>query len=289
METLTGKMQRYVKDNQNFLYGDALVADTSQERQIQCFLSATDVCKQAVCLNVSPLSGNLQRKKHAENGREKNMVQQEEIVVKGGKVYAFFKRCFDIVSSFVMIILLSWLFAVLALAVAFSSKGKVVFCDKRVGKKGKSIFVYKFRTMFADAESNIDKYLTPQQKQQWERERKLDNDPRITKVGRFLRKTSLDELPQLFNILFGTLSVVGPRPITEAELDNFTPYQQEKLLSVKPGLTGYWQVYGRSNATYETGERQRQELAYLSKRGFFFDLKLIFLTIPAVLRRDGAK
>ncbi len=213
----------------------------------------------------------------------------EEIVVRGGKGYAFCKRTFDIVSSFVMILLCSPLFVVLSVLVLFSSKGKIFFNDIRVGKNGKTIKVYKFRTMVADAETNIDKYLTPEEKAQWERERKLPNDPRITKLGKFLRCSSLDELPQLFNILFGTLSVVGPRPITEQELENFTPYQRKKLLSVRPGLTGYWQVYGRSSATYETGERQKQELAYLPKRGFFYDLKLIFLTIPAVLKRNGAK
>ncbi len=213
----------------------------------------------------------------------------EEIVVRGGKCYAISKRAFDIVSSFFMILLCSPLFIVLSVLVMFSSKGKIIFKDIRVGKKGKLIKVYKFRTMVADAETNVDKYLTPEQKATWEKERKLDDDPRITKIGRFLRRSSLDELPQLFNILFGSLSVVGPRPITTQELKNFTPYEQEKLLSVRPGLTGYWQVYGRSSATYETGERQKQELAYLPKRGFFYDLKLIFLTIPAVLKRNGAK
>lgn len=212
----------------------------------------------------------------------------EEIVVRGGKCYAFFKRCFDVVSSFVMILLCSWLMLLLGLIVACSSKGKIIYRDARVGKNGKKINVYKFRTMVADS-ANLDKYFLPEQKQQWEKERKVDNDPRITKIGKVLRKTSLDELPQLFNILFGSLSVVGPRPITQMELQNFSEYQQQKLLAVKPGLTGYWQVYGRKSATYENGERQKLELEYLSKRGFFFDLKLIFCTIPAVLRRDGAK
>jgi lipopolysaccharide/colanic/teichoic acid biosynthesis glycosyltransferase len=127
-------------------------------------------------------------------------------------------------------------------------------------------------------------------KQKWIEERKLDNDPRITKVGKFLRKTSLDELPQLLNIFAGSISIVGPRPIKNYELlSAYTPYQIEKLLSVKPGLTGYWQVYGRSNVTYETGERQKEELAYLPKRGAWMDLKIIFLTIPAVLKKRGAK
>ena len=143
--------------------------------------------------------------------------------------------------------------------------------------------------MYYDAESNIDKYLTPEQKETWLRERKLDNDPRITKLGRILRKTSLDELPQLFNILFGSMSVVGPRPISTKELDNFTDEELEILFTAKPGLTGYWQVYGRSDVDFESGERQRLELEYFSKRSFWFDIGLIFKTIPSVLSSKGAK
>lgn len=220
---------------------------------------------------------------------EENIVTTEEIIVRGGKLYATFKRCFDISSSFVMIILCSPLLLFLSILVAFSSRGRIIYRDKRVGKHGKTISVYKFRTMVYDAEKNIEKYLSAEQMALWQKERKLDNDPRITRIGRFLRRSSLDELPQLFNILFGSLSVVGPRPVSERELNNFSEEQREKLLSVKPGLTGCWQVYGRKSATYENGDRQRLELSYLSKRGFFFDLKLIFLTIPAVLKREGAK
>lgn len=219
---------------------------------------------------------------------EEKIVEKEKIIVKGGRAYAFFKRAFDLVVSLFAILLLSWLLLILFIIQIFATKGHPVFADKRVGKNKKPISVYKFRSMYYDAETNIDKYLTPEQKEIWLRERKLDKDPRITKIGNFLRKTSLDELPQLFNILFGTMSVVGPRPITEKELENFNEDELKVLLSAKPGLTGYWQVYGRSDVDFESGERQRLELEYFSKRGFWFDIGLIFKTIPAVLKSKGA-
>ena len=210
--------------------------------------------------------------------------------LKGNWFYFLIKRLFDLFNSFLAIILLSLVLLAVAIAVKCSSKGPAIFADKRVGKNGKEIKVLKFRSMYIDAESNIDKYLTPEQKEIWLRERKLDDDPRITKVGKFIRKTSLDELPQLFNIFIGTMSFVGTRPITRRELtENFTEEEQKILTSGKPGLTGYWQVYGRGQAEYETGERQKLELEYFYRRGLFFDLKLLFLTIPAVLKHKGAK
>ena len=219
----------------------------------------------------------------------KNTIQEEEIKVRGGWWYAFTKRIFDFLSSLILILLISWFLLIIFIINIFATKGHPFFNDKRIGKKGKKIKVFKFRTMYYDAESNIDKYLTPEQKEIWLRERKIDNDPRITKFGKFLRKTSIDELPQLFNILFGTLSVVGPRPITQKELSNFTDYQLSIILKAKPGLTGYWQVYGRSNVDFESGERQKLELEYFKHRGFWFDLGLCFKTIPAVLKHRGAK
>lgn len=218
-------------------------------------------------------------------------LQREEIKlnkVKGNWWYYMWKRLFDFFSSLVVILLLSWLFIILFIIQIFATKGHPIFADKRIGKKGKLIKVYKFRSMYYDAE-NVDKYFTPDQKEIWLRERKVDNDPRITKFGKFLRKTSLDELPQLFNILFGSMSVVGPRPISKKELDNFYPSELEILYKAKPGLTGYWQVVGRSNIDFASGERQKIELEYFTKRGFWFDLGLVFRTIPAVLRHKGAK
>lgn len=211
------------------------------------------------------------------------------IEVRGGKLYAFLKRLEDIVASLLAIIILFIPMLIIGLLVKLTSKGPVFFKDKRVGKGGKEIVVLKFRSMYIDAESNIDKYLTEEQKIQWVRERKLDPDPRITKVGRFIRKTSLDELPQIFNIFKGDLSIVGPRPITKKEMDtNYNDYEKSILTLARPGLTGYWQVCGRSNVNYESGERQKLELEYFEKRGFWFDIGIIFKTIPAVLRKRGA-
>lgn len=222
--------------------------------------------------------------------KKTNNENPKERKLKGNWFYFAVKRLVDLLASFFAILLLSLVLIGVAIAVKCSSKGPAIFADKRVGKNGKEIKVLKFRSMYIDAESNIDKYLTPEQKEIWLRERKLENDPRITKVGRFIRKTSLDELPQLFNIFIGTMSFVGTRPITVRELEtHFTEEEQNIIKSGKPGLTGYWQVYGRGEAEYETGERQKLELEYFYKRGLFFDLKILFLTIPAVLKHKGAK
>lgn len=231
-----------------------------------------------------------QMKKEIESIDTKNT--DEEIVIKGNKSYLFFKRVLDIVVSFISIVFLmvTLIFPIISVLVLISTRGKVIFKDERMGLNKKKISIYKFQTMFSDAETNLDKYLDENQKKKWQKERKLDDDPRVTKLGKFLRKTSLDELPQLFNILGGSLSLVGPRPITKQELEsNFTEYEQNQLMKVKPGLTGYWQVKDRSLATYESGERQKEELYYLPRRGLWFDIKIILLTIPAIFKGKGAK
>ena len=204
--------------------------------------------------------------------------------------YRFWKRTFDIFVSAFAILLLSLLLIVLTILVLIFSKGSPIFKDKRVGKDFKKINVYKFRSMYIDAETNVDKYLNKAQKKQWKKERKVEHDPRVTPIGRVLRKTSLDELPQLFNILFGSMSFVGPRPITESELSqHFTEEQQKIYVSARPGLIGYWGVKGRSNVEFKSGVRQKLELDYFKLRGLFFDLGLMFRVIPAVLKGSGAK
>lgn len=200
-------------------------------------------------------------------------------------IYLFLKRMFDIIISLVGIIVLSPLFLILAVAIKIDSDGPVFFVHKRIGYKGKKLNVYKFRTMIANAEELL-KTLTPEQKREFKQSFKLDNDFRITRVGKFLRKTSLDELPQLLNVLIGNMALVGPRPVIEVELSKYGKYK-DKFLSVKPGLTGYWQANGRSNTTYD--ERVAMDMYYIDHMFITLDLLIMIQTIGAVIRKEGAK
>jgi lipopolysaccharide/colanic/teichoic acid biosynthesis glycosyltransferase len=201
------------------------------------------------------------------------------------KVYLCIKRLFDILFSVLGLIILSPLFLLIMLVIKLDSKGPCFFVHKRVGKKGKTIGVYKFRTMVDNAEEML-KHLTAEQEKEFKENFKMENDFRITKVGNILRKTSLDELPQLLNILKGDMSFIGPRPVIEMELEKYDKYQN-KFLSVTPGLTGYWQANGRSDTTYE--ERVNMDMYYIDHMNIFLDIKIIFQTIRAVIKKEGAK
>ena len=176
------------------------------------------------------------------------------------------------------------LFIVLAILVKLDSKGPIFFSHKRIGKNGKIIGIYKFRSMVSNSEE-IFKNFTEEQKKEFEKNFKLDDDPRITKIGGFLRKTSLDELPQLLNIIKGDMSVVGPRPIVRAEVEKYGVCA-DKLFSVKPGLTGFWQANGRSDTTYE--ERVQMDMYYIDNRSFLLDIRIILKTVISVIRKEGA-
>lgn len=202
-------------------------------------------------------------------------------------VYHFIKRAVDIVGSLVGIVLLSPVFLILSFLVKWEDGGNIFYGHIRVGYHGKKIKVYKFRSMKMNVK-NLEKLLTPEQLEQYRTEFKIDNDPRITKIGNVLRKLSLDELPQLFNILKGDISIVGPRPIVEKETQIYGD-DVEKLLSVKPGLTGYWQAYARNNATYESGERQKMEMYYVDNNSLWLDIKILFKTVISVLKKEGAQ
>ena len=199
------------------------------------------------------------------------------------KVYLAIKRLIDIIGSLIGIILLSPLYIIIAILIKFDSPGKVVFGHTRKGKGGKDIKVYKFRTMYSNA-SEIFESFTPEQKEEYYKNFKLDNDPRVTKLGGFLRKTSLDELPQLFNILKGDMTIIGPRPIVEKEVEKYGD-KAEKLFSVVPGLGGYWQANGRSDTTYE--ERVEMDMYYIDNMSFWLDAKILFQTAISVLKGEG--
>lgn len=209
-------------------------------------------------------------------------VQQKRRQKRG---YLFAKRLFDIVLSLIglAIGLVPMLF--ISLAIVLESPGPAIYLHHRVGKNGKPLALFKFRSMFADADEMVEDF-TPEQKEEWERNFKLEDDPRITKVGKFLRRTSLDELPQLVNVLIGGLSIVGPRPVVQKELEKYGD-KQDMFLSVTPGLTGYWQAYARSSCSYE--KRMEMELHYVENASFWWDVKIFFATFGAVIRGDGAR
>lgn len=206
-------------------------------------------------------------------------------VTLGKKIYGGVKRVFDFFISLIGIIILSPLFLIIMLAIKIDSKGPCFFIHKRIGKNGKTIGVYKFRSMVVNAEELLKK-LTPEQEKEFKENFKMENDFRITKVGKILRKTSLDELPQLLNILKGNMSLVGPRPVIKDELEKYGEYK-DKFLSVTPGLTGYWQANGRSNTTYE--ERVQMDMYYIDHMSLLLDIKIMFQTVVAVIKKEGAK
>lgn len=216
-------------------------------------------------------------------------------------LYLAVKRCFDFAASMCVSIVLLIPLMILALLVMIKDAGNPFYVQKRVGKGGKELRIVKFRSMKKGAD-NLEKMLTPEQLEEYRREYKLEDDPRLLGwekpgdgkncFGAMIRRTSLDELPQIvWNICIkGNMSVVGPRPILRDELkEYYTPEQQAMLLSVKPGLTGYWQAYARNNATYETGERQQMELYYVQNQSLRLDIKILFATVGAVLKERGAK
>ena len=209
----------------------------------------------------------------------------EAIEPKEGHVYIFCKRAMDIIGSLAGLILLSPLLLIIAIAIKIEDpKGNIIFGHKRVGKDGKLFPCYKFRSMFANAEE-MKKNFTEEQKKEYAETFKLKDDPRITKVGKFTRKTSIDELPQLFNILKGEMSIVGPRPIVTDELEFYGEYEKY-YKSVKPGLTGLWQVNGRSNTTYD--ERVDLDMEYVSSRNTIKDLYIIMKTVVKVIKKEGS-
>lgn len=199
------------------------------------------------------------------------------------KVYYFFKRFFDVFLILVAMPCLIPVFALISLVIRLDSKGKIFYKQERVGINGKIFYIYKFRSMVTDADKMLD-----QLKDLNEADGpvfKIKNDPRITRVGRFMRKHSIDELPQLINVLKGDMSLVGPRPALPSEVETYNEYQKQRL-SVTPGLTCYWQISGRSQVSFD--EWMDFDMKYIKDQNLLLDLKLILLTMKEVMVCTGA-
>ena len=223
-----------------------------------------------------------------QNGLQERTFETTYKANTGNGIYKFVKRAFDFIVALVAIVAISPLLLIISAIVYLGDPGPVIYGQLRIGKNGKAFKMWKFRSMYKNADKMIDQ-LTDEQRQQYITEFKIDNDRRITPVGNFLRKTSLDELPQLFNVLCNDMSLVGPRPLIESEIQTYYADMFDTLLSMKPGVTGYWQAYARNNATYQSGQRQQMEMYYVNHASIMLDIRILFRTVVSVLRKDGAK
>lgn len=202
---------------------------------------------------------------------------------RGGLWYLIIKRVFDIIFSGLVCVVGLIPSAILCAAICADSPGSPMFRQERIGLHGKKIYIFKFRSMVSDAHEHPERYMTPDQLEVWKREQKLDDDPRVTRIGKFLRRTSLDEIPQFLNVLKGDLSVIGPRPVTESETYEFGNARNE-FLSCKPGITGWWQVTERNEAIWENGSRQLLELFYVRHASLALDMRIFVKTFKAMGR-----
>jgi len=221
------------------------------------------------------------------NTHEKTIIHQTMLAekdVRGGLVYRIIKRIIDISLAIVGLICLFPVLIIVALLIKSENmKGSVLFSQIRIGKKGKAFKLYKFRSMVIDAEEKLEDlvYLNEVTGAMF----KIKEDPRVTRVGKIIRRTSIDELPQLWNVLLGEMSIVGPRPPLPREVEIYTTFQKQRLL-VTPGCTGLWQVRGRSNLNFD--KMVELDLYYIQKRSVWLDMKIIVVTVFQVLMRRGA-
>lgn len=215
-------------------------------------------------------------------------MQEKQLEVEGESsvefsLYEVIKRLIDVVCSFLGVLVLSPLFIIIAIIIKTTSKGPVFFSQKRVGKNGKEFDMYKFRSMVVNAEELKEKLAA--QNEMSGPMFKMKDDPRVTKVGKFIRKTSIDELPQLWNVLKGNMSLVGPRPSLPKEVAQFEKWMYRRL-EVKPGLTCYWQVSGRNNIDFE--DWMKLDIKYVDERSTWIDIKLIFKTVGVLFGDKNA-
>ena len=203
-------------------------------------------------------------------------------------IFLCFKRLFDILISLIGLVFLIPVLLIIKICYMISGDFKsIIFKHKRIGKNGKVFNMYKIRTMVPNALEELEEILKdPKMKKEWDENHKFDDDPRVTKLGKVLRKASIDEIPQFINIFIGDMSFIGPRPMTKEEVDDYKA-NKDKLLSMKPGLTGWWACNGRSNI--EPEERKKLELYYIDNCSVLLDIKIMFKTIIKVIQKEGAK
>jgi exopolysaccharide biosynthesis polyprenyl glycosylphosphotransferase len=199
----------------------------------------------------------------------------------------FVKRCFDVVGAAAVLIVLMPLLVVIPLMIKLDSPGPVFYRQERIGRNGRRFRIFKFRTMRVDADEHLARLMAndPELRREWEAQHKLSRDPRVTPIGTLLRKSSLDEVPQILNVLLGDMSLVGPRPIVEAEQHRYRD-DLDRLIDLPPGMTGYWQISGRSNASYP--ERVRLDMAYVRNWSLGLDLLILAKTVRTLFSRQGA-
>ena len=213
-----------------------------------------------------------------------NVVSTDIVDNEKVSLYSITKKIMDLVLSFIGLILLIPVFLILAILVKLDSKGPVFYAHTRKGKNRNDIKIYKFRTMYSNSDEIFESF-SDEQKEEYYKNFKLDNDPRVTKIGDFLRRTSLDEIPQLANVLKGDLSLVGPRPIVEKEICKYGQYA-DKLFFFFLGVTGYWQAHGRSDTSYD--ERIEMDMYYIDNKSILLDIKIMFKTVISVIKKEGA-
>ncbi|PGZ80217.1 multidrug MFS transporter [Priestia megaterium] len=217
------------------------------------------------------MSSLVQNKEAMEKGKE---IEQYTVSINDKYLYRMLKRVIDVIGAGLGIVLLLMIFIIVSIAIKVEDpKGPVFFSQKRVGKNGKTFMMYKFRSMVTNAEEKLEELL--KQNETTGAMFKMKEDPRVTRIGKIIRKTSIDELPQLFNVLKGEMSLVGPRPPLPREVEIYTDYDKQRLL-VTPGCTGLWQVSGRSNIGFE--EMVELDLFYITNRNLQFDIKIILKT-----------
>ena len=215
-------------------------------------------------------------------------IPNESITISKSRVEKVFKRILDIIGGLIGVIILIPLTIVIYISnLLVNDKGPVFYKQKRIGKNGKIFTMYKYRSMIVDADKKLNKYLRENEKakKEYQEYKKLKEDPRLTKVGKFLRKTSIDEFPQFINVLKGDMSLVGPRPYLRREKKEMGRYYNY-IIKCKPGITGYWQVSGRSNVNFQG--RLRMDLEYINNSNLKTDCKLLKDTILKTIEKEGA-